>query len=146
MPVNITTGTSNNASGTTTNRPNLVAGVNAFLNPHRSRAVVAAQWFNPSAFVPNAPGTGIGPYGADGNTPRDYLRAPGYKDIDIGAFRTFSLFEGIKLQMRVEATNAFNIVSLAAPNATLSSAKCGVISSAVANSNRQIQLGTRLTF
>lgn len=146
MPLNITTGTSNNASGMSTNRPNLVSGVNAFLDPHRSRAEAAAKWFNPAAFVTNAPGAGIGAYGADGNTPRDYLRAPGYRNIDIGAFRSFLIMERIKLQIRAEATNAFNLVSLAAPNATLSSAKVGVITSAVANSNRQIQLGARLTF
>jgi hypothetical protein len=146
LPLNITDRTKNMSGYGQSNRPNLVPGVSAFLSPHRSRAAAAAEWFNPAAFVQNLPGTGIGPYGADGNTPRDYLRQPGFRDIDLGVFRTFSLMERIKFQVRAEATNAFNMVSLGAPNAVLQSALVGTISSAVPNSYRQIQLGARLTF
>jgi hypothetical protein len=146
-PVNMTTGTNNNQSGSEgLNRPNLVPSVSAFLSPHRSRKVAAAEWFNPAAFTQNAAGAGIGPYGVDGNTPRDYLHAPGFRNIDVGLFRTFSFAEGIKFQLRAEATNAFNFVDLNSPNATLSSPAVGTITSAVANSNRQIQIGGRLTF
>ena len=80
-PVNIVTGTNKNDDSANNNRPNLVPGQNAFLDPHRSRSVAAAEWFNPAAFAANGPGLGIGPYGADGDAPRDYLRAglPGYR-------------------------------------------------------------------
>ncbi len=99
---------------------------NAFLDPHRSRAAAAAEWFNPAAFTSNGPGLGIGPYGADGNAPRDYLRAPGYRDVDLGIFRNIS-FERFTLQLRGEATNAFNLVSLNAPTANLASSLNGKI-------------------
>jgi hypothetical protein len=145
VPLNITD-KNRNFNGYGSNRPNLVPGVNAFLDPHRSRAAASAKWFNPAAFVQNVAGTGVGPYGADGNTPRDYLRQPGFRDVDLGVFRSFSLTEGIKFQLRAEATNAFNMVSLGTPNATLQSALVGTISAAVPNSYRQIQLGGRLTF
>ena len=69
---------------------------------------MAAAWFNTAAFVPNGPGLGIGPYGVDGNTPRDFLRSPGYKDVDLGIFRTVSLWEHVRLELRAEAINAFN--------------------------------------
>jgi Carboxypeptidase regulatory-like domain len=142
-PVNIVTGSNKNDDSANNNRPNLVAGQNAFLDPHRGRAVAAAEWFNTAAFAANGPGLGIGPYGADGNAPRDYLRGPGYRDIDLGIFRNIT-FERFTLQFRGEATNAFNLVSLNAPTANLASSLNGKITSAA--SPRLIQLGARLTF
>ena len=143
-PVNMLTGADNNKDGYGGNRPNLVAGQNAFLDPHRSRSVAAAAWFNKAAFSPNGPGLGIGIGGADGNTPRDYLRAPGYRDVDLGIFRNIQFERGIQLQLRGEATNAFNLVSLSAPIANLASPVDGKIFSAA--SPRLIQVGMRLTF
>ena len=127
------------------NRPDLVPGVGAFLDPHRPRPVAAKAWFNTAAFTQNGPGVagGIGPGGADGNAPRDYLRAPGYRDIDLGVFRDFR-FERFTFQLRGEATNAFNLVSLNAPTANLKSALNGQITSAA--SPRLIQIGARFTF
>jgi hypothetical protein len=142
-PVNIVTGSNRNFDSANNNRPNFVQGQNAFLDPHRSRAAAAAAWFNTAAFAPNGPGLGIGPYGADGNVGRDYLRAPGYRDVDLGIFRNIS-FERFTLQLRGEATNAFNLVSLNAPTANLASALNGKITSAA--SPRLIQVGARLTF
>jgi hypothetical protein len=142
-PVNILTGSNKNFDSANNNRPNVVPGVNAFLDPHRSRSVAAAEWFNISAFTPNGPGLGTGPYGADGDTGRDYLRAPGYRDVDLGIFRDISI-ERFTLQIRGEATNAFNLVSLNAPTASLASTLDGKITSAA--SPRLIQVGARLTF
>jgi len=142
-PVNIVTGSNKNFDSANNNRPNLVAGQTAFLNSHRSRTAAAAEWFNIAAFTANGPGLGIGPYGADGNAPRDYLRGPGYRDVDLGIFRNVS-FERFTLQLRGEATNAFNLVSLNAPTANLASTLNGHITSAA--SPRLIQIGARLTF
>jgi Carboxypeptidase regulatory-like domain len=144
VPVNILTGANLNDDSYSNNRPNRVPGKNAFLSPHRSRSAVAAAWFNTAAFTPNGPGLGIGFGGADGNTPRDYLRAPGYRDIDLGIFRDISFERGIVFQLRAEATNAFNMVSLSAPTANLASSLDGKITSA--SSPRLIQIGGRLTF
>jgi len=145
-PVNITTGTDSNFDGYNNDRPNRVAGINPFLDPHRARAVAAAAWFNKAAFTPNGPGLagGIGPGGADGNTTRDFLRAPGYRDVDMGLQRDFRIREAMGFQFRVDATNVFNMVSLSAPNATLSSANVGKITSAAPN--RILQVGGRFTF
>jgi hypothetical protein len=142
-PVNIVTGSNKNDDSANNNRPNLVAGQNAFLSTQRSRSVAAAEWFNTAAFANNGPGLGIGPYGADGNAPRDYLRGPGYRDVDLGIFRNISI-ERLTLQIRGEATNAFNLVSLNAPTANLASTLNGKITSAA--SPRLIQVGARLTF
>jgi hypothetical protein len=145
-PFSVVSGTNNNFDSANANRPDLVPGVSAFLDPHRSRSVAAKEWFNTAAFTQNGPGVpgGIGPGGADGNAPRDYLRAPGYRNIDLGVFRDFRLLERFTFQLRGEATNAFNLVSLNAPTANLKSALNGQITSAA--SPRLIQVGARLTF
>jgi Carboxypeptidase regulatory-like domain len=146
QPFNITTGSDKNDDSYNNDRPNLVPGVSPFLSPNRSRAVAARAWFNTAAFTANGPGVpgGIGPGNADGNTPRDYLRAPGYRDIDLGISRDFRFERGIALQIRADATNAFNMVSLNAPTATLSSSNDGKITGAA--SPRLIQIGARISF
>jgi Carboxypeptidase regulatory-like domain len=145
-PFTIATGANNNLDSANQNRPNAVPGVNPALDPHRSRPAVAAAWFNTAAFVPNGPGAlgGIGPGGADGNVGRDTLRGPGYRDVDLGLFRDFHFERGIVFQVRGEATNAFNLVSLNPPTANLASSLNGKITSAF--SPRLIQVGGRLTF
>jgi hypothetical protein len=145
-PFDVTTGSDKNDDSENANRPDLVAGVSALLSPHRSREAAAAEWFNPAAFVANGPGVagGIGPGGADGNESRTYLRAPGYKDVDLGIFRDFHIERGIIFQLRGEATNAFNFVNLNAPTASLASSTDGEITGA--GSPRIMQVGARLTF
>jgi hypothetical protein len=142
----MSSGKDNNDDSANANRPDLVAGVSPFLSPHRNRTVSRNQWFNTAAFVQNGPGVagGIGPGGADGNSPRNFLRAPGYRDVDLGLFRDFRFERGLVFQLRGEATNAFNLVSLSAPTSTLTSGNDGKITSAT--SPRLIQLGARLTF
>ena len=147
QPFEITSGGTYNADTSGHNRPDLVAGVNAFLDPHRPRAQAAAAWFNTTAFVKNGPGVagGIGPGGADGNTPRDYLRGPGYRDVDLGFFRDVHFGEKVTFQLRGEATNIFNLVSLNNPSGTTyGSTSFGKITAAA--SPRVMQVGARLTF
>ncbi|HEV2322417.1 MAG TPA: carboxypeptidase-like regulatory domain-containing protein [Terracidiphilus sp.] len=145
-PFEITTGSNNNFDSENHNRPDLVPGVRASLDPHRSRQVVRNAWFNTAAFTPNGPGVpgGIGPGGADGNTPRDYLRGPGFRNIDLAVFRSITFERGIAFQLRGEATNAFNFVSLNNPTANLASGNDGKITGA--SGPRIIQVGGRLTF
>jgi hypothetical protein len=143
-PVDIVTGSNRNFDSENYNRPNRVPSVSASLDPHRSRSVSRNEWFNIAGFTPNGPGLGIGPGGADGDTPRNYLRGPGYRDIDLGILRDFHFKRGIIFQLRGEATNAFNLVSLNNPTANLASGNNGKITSAA--SPRIIQVGARLTF
>jgi hypothetical protein len=135
-PFTVTTGTDVNLDGVTNDRPNIVG--NPILSPHRSRAAVEAQWFNPAAFVVPAAGT-------EGLASRNLLDGPGYKDIDAAIFRDFNFFEHYTLQFRGEFTNIFNMVSLSNPSASLSNASTDA-TIRTAQGMRQTQVGLRLTF
>src|SRR5260370_26316705 len=106
----------------------------------------AACWFNNAAFVrnPATPGAPI-----DGNSPRNFLNQPSYRDVDLAIFRTFKVSERFNVQFRGEALNVFNMVSLNAPNATapaspLAPGNFGAITSA--QTMRQLQLVLRVAF
>ena len=135
LPFTVTTGKDNNYDGVNNDRANLVG--DPVLDPHRTRQAVLNQWFNVAAFVAN-------PIGTDGTSARNLLDAPGYRDVDMGIFRDFTFGDRFKLQFRGEFTNFFNLVSLNAPNATLSSSTVGQITGA--QPMRQLQLGLRLAF
>jgi hypothetical protein len=144
-PFNITTGSDKNLDGYNNDRPNLVPTVPIVLDKHRNRFTIAnSGWFNQAAFTPNGPGLGIGPGGADGNVPRDFVVGPGFKDIDMAVERDFVLPHGTGFEFRAEATNAFNLVSLNNPTGTLSSGNFGKITAAAPN--RIFQFGGRITF
>ncbi len=98
-------------------------------------------WFNTSAFRQNpaTPGAPI-----DGNSPRNFLDGPGFRNVDLAVFRDFKFRERFTLQGRLEARNAFNMVSLDNPNATAGARSLGTITRA--KPMRQLQLGLRLTF
>jgi len=146
FPFTVTSGKDNNVDGNNNDRANLIG--DPYLDPHRSRSDVVAQWFNTAAFASNAPGT-------DGNAGRNILDGPGFRNLDLGLFRWFKITERIKLQARGEATNAFNLVSLVLPStalATTANLNAGVLTSPLfgqvrnASDMRQVQVGLRLTF
>jgi hypothetical protein len=152
----VTTGANKSFDSTNAQRPDYAVGApSPVLNPHRCRVCatnsVTSEWFNTSTTTPtyvnNGPGVtgGIGPGGADGNVGRNSLYGPGFKDIDLGLFHSTRFEHGIVFQLRAEATNIFNLVSLNNPTASLASANYGKITSA-AGTQRIIQLGGRLTF
>jgi hypothetical protein len=152
----MTTGSSKNLdsnNSSSSNRPNLVPGVNPVLSPKRCRVCssttpnATTAWFNTAAYIANGPGVagGIGPGGADGNVGRNNLYGPGFKDLDLGLFRNIKFERGWVFQLRGEATNALNWVSLSNPTANLGSGNDGKITSA-AGTQRILQVGGRLTF
>ena len=102
-------------------------------------------WFNTSAFVQNKAVTGVA---TDGNSPRNFLDGPGYRDVDLAISRDFRLSERFKLRFRAEGTNAFNMVSWGTPGngvpSGASSTTFGVIRSA--QPMRKLQFGLRLTY
>ncbi|HWQ57312.1 MAG TPA: carboxypeptidase regulatory-like domain-containing protein [Bryobacteraceae bacterium] len=134
-PFTVTSGTDRNLDGNNNDRGNVVG--NPRLDPSRPRSETTARWFDPLAFTP-------APLGSDGNSGRNILDGPGRRNVDLAIFRDFRLREAMRLQFRGEWTNAFNMVSLEAPNSNLNSSAVGTIRTA--RPMRQAQLGLRLTF
>jgi len=85
-------------------RPNLIG------NPHISNPSIS-EWFNINAFATAAPYT-------FGDVPRymPNLRAPGFKDWDLGIEKWWHWKERLRIQFRCEMYNAFNNVDFYAPN------------------------------
>ena len=145
LPFTVLNGKDANLTGNSaTERAQLVPGANPVLS-NRS----AATWFNTAAFSQNPAALTSG-VAVDGNSSRNMLRGPAFKDADLAVSRDFSLArlrEGMKIQLRADAYNVFNIVSLNAPGgngATVGSSIFGQITSASAM--RQLQLGLRFIF
>jgi len=106
----------------------------------------AAAWFNTAAFAQNSASLVSG-VAVDGNSGRNMLRGPTFKNVNLAISRDFNFKERLNLQLRADAYNVFNIVSLNAPTgngATAGSSTFGVITSASAM--RQLQLGLKLSF
>jgi hypothetical protein len=106
----------------------------------------ATMWFNTAAFTQNRSVTGVA---TDGNSARNLLDGPAYHSVDLALSRDFHLQGRVRLNVRAEGTNVFNMVSLgqpgnAVPAAGTTSATFGVIRTA--NPMRKMQFGVRLTF
>jgi hypothetical protein len=140
-----------------TRRPDLISGVDPYLNSDRTI-------FNPAAFAVPKPGT-------FGNLPRNFLRGPKFRQVDLVLNRRFPLAENRNIEFRTEVFNIFNLTNFAAPPATLGpalgtaagqfqpgaplsftgSSAFGTMTSTVERSvglgtNRQIQFALRLNF
>jgi hypothetical protein len=135
-PLTITSGQDRNLDGLTTDRADLVG--NPVLDSGRPRDELVAQWFNRAAFAQPVLGT-------DGTAGRNILDGPGYRNVDLGLFRDIHLGGPMTLQVRLEATNVFNVVNLMNPDTNLNApATFGQIRSA--RDMRRIQLGGRFSF
>jgi hypothetical protein len=107
-----------------TRRPDLIPGVDPYLNQDRTL-------FNPAAFAVPQPGT-------FGNLPRNYLRGPKFRQIDLILARKFPFAETRNVEFRTEIFNIFNLTNFAAPPSTLGPT--------LGTSNNQFQPGQPLTF
>ena len=124
-PLNLTVNGDPLNSGQT-DRPNVLG------DWHRANPTVQ-EWFNTSAFQPNAKYQ-------FGNTGRNVLRGPGLFNLDLAAHKTFRLTESASVQLRLESFNTTNTPALGAPNTQVGDPSFGQISSAGAPRDNQIAL------
>ncbi|MDQ1470884.1 MAG: hypothetical protein QOJ99_2364 [Bryobacterales bacterium] len=82
-----------------------------------------------------------------GDTPRNFLRGPGYVNFDWSLFKNFTITERTKLQFRWETFNTLNHPNFSNPNSTFvpGSTAFGTIT-ALAGNMRQQQFGLKLLF
>ena len=84
---------------------------------------------------------GLGDLGAG----RNIFTGPGFFQTDFAIHRVFVVKEHLKLEMRGEAFNVLNNVNFSQPNATVTSASFGVISTTLGPS-RILQVAAKLSF
>ncbi|HUK37068.1 MAG TPA: TonB-dependent receptor, partial [Vicinamibacterales bacterium] len=96
------------------------------------------RWLDPTAFAQPVSGT-------LGTMPRNVVRAPAIRDVDLALSRVFPLGARQGLEVRAEAFNVFNWLVLGTPSLTLSSATFGQIST-TAIPPRVMQLAVKYTF
>jgi Carboxypeptidase regulatory-like domain len=80
-----------------------------------------------------------------GNFPINSLFGPRFVNFDMSASRNIRLREGINLQVRAEAFNAFNHTNLGGPNTNLTDPNVGKITSN-GGTMRRLQFGARIDF
>jgi hypothetical protein len=137
-PLTITSGQDRNLDGLTNDRADVIGDPK--LDSGRPREERIEQWFNTAAFAQPA-------LGRDGTAGRSIVEGPGYRNVDLGVFRDIGLAGRSVLQLRVEATNVFNMVNFlnSAVGTSLNApATFGKIRTA--RDMRRIQLGARLSF
>ena len=86
-------------------RPDLIAGVNPFLNSDRTI-------LNPAAFAAPKPG-------AFGNLERNSIRGSNFSQQDMIVAKKFAVTEKINVEFRTEVFNLFNVTNFANPPGTL---------------------------
>ena len=102
-----------------------------------------SPYFDTSAFAPVT-------QARFGDAGWDTLRGLGYVDLDLGVFRTFSVWENLKLHLRAEGLNVLNHPNFANPDSGVTDDNFGLISSTNPGSRliaeRYIRLGLRFSF
>jgi hypothetical protein len=129
-----------NDGGAFSGRADLVGDPN--LPGGRSRAATVAEYFNTAAFASRA-------VGMDGTTARNFMRGPGYFNLDYSLIKSFPirygpLKETQKIDFRAEFFNIFNHTNFNNPNASKSSLQFGQLQSAL--DPRIIQFALKFIF
>jgi hypothetical protein len=132
-----------NISTNAEDRPNVKPGS----DPTRIITGDPNHWFDTSVFE-------LQPQGTVGNTPRNFLRGPGFANTDVSLVKNQGLGGQARLQIRLEVFNILNRANFATPTRPVfagaaqneaSLATAGQILRTV-NSSRQVQLGAKIMF
>ena len=136
FPFTVTSGRDNSFTGIGRDRADFLGG-KADLGSDRPHGEMIAQYFDTSLFAFNAIGT-------FGNSGKNNLRGPKYFNTDLGVLKVTDVTERVSVQFRAEFFNVFNNVNFNAPNANVSSAQFGRITSSL--DPRILQFGLKLLF
>ena len=133
LPLAVTQATNFNAfAGFGTQRPNRVADPNL---PSSERTT--ARFFDTAAFV-------IAPQFTLGNSSRNPVRGPAYRNADLVLIKRIYFGEKINVELRAEAFNVTNTPPLAAPNTVVGAPGFGSITAA--GDPRVFQFGAKFNF
>lgn len=87
-------------------RPNIVNGC----NPNEGAPHTVQQWYNVACFVPTPTSPNAAP-SVVGNAARNIIEGPPTKRVDLILAKNFTFAERIRVQLRAEAYNVFNITN-----------------------------------
>lgn len=140
LPFSIDASTDTLLSGSTTERADIVG--NPSLSGGRSTAQTLTEYFNTAAFQ-NAP------FGSAGNSPRNFLRGPGFANLDFSLIKSFPIHKGPfaetqRIDFRAEFFDIFNSPNFGQPGNEVNTTSFGEILSA--NSNRILQFALKFSF
>jgi hypothetical protein len=79
-----------------------------------------------------------------GNLGRNTSRAPGFTNFNLSLFRKFQVREGQRLELRIEAFNAFNHPNFGPPQRNIDNGNYGLITTV--RDARRMQLGVKYVF
>jgi hypothetical protein len=134
-PVDITgVNLTNNRVQGTTARPNSVYAPSTL-----GGIGIGEKWFDTKAFVEPVAGT-------FGNTGRNTVRGPGYVSYNATLARTFALGERMRLRFTASAFNLTNTPRFDNPSGSFTSGAFGEITDTIANTERRIRFGLKLSF
>jgi hypothetical protein len=141
-PVTILSGRDAYGLGNSTGqRPDLVGGAPVYLEGYEESAVHA--YLNRAAFANPCDARRLtGPCGIFGNVGSFTVSNPGSIYYDLSVFKNITLTERVSLQVRNEFFNLFNHANFGGPNATLTNALFGQITSA--GRSRELQFALKL--
>jgi len=134
---------SGNTAGGSEDRPNVKPGT----DPRKIITGDPNHWFDTSVFE-------LQPQGTFGNTPRNFLRGPGFANVDLSLVKNQGLAGGTRLQFRLEVFNLLNRANFAVPTravfagATQNEAPLATAGQVTrtANTSRQVQLGIKVIY
>jgi carboxypeptidase family protein len=133
----VTTGDSALTGLAATERPILTGADPYIASPTWNSSNTALQYLNMSAFAQNTPGVW-------GNTPRGYVRGPGFWNVDMALSRNVRV-SARQIELRVEVFNVFNHVNFGDPVVTLGATNAGAITTT--NGDRRImQFAAKFNF
>lgn len=136
LPFGLNSGRDNSFSGIGLDRADITA--NPAKNTYSSRNDYLANYFNRDVVRANANGT-------FGNSPRNFLRAPGVVNLDLAIQKSFPIGDRVKLMLRGEFFNALNKANFGQPGGNFSGgAAFGAINNAA--DPRILQIGGRISF
>jgi hypothetical protein len=139
LPVNVVqNGSVQNYQGL---RPNLVH------DPNLSHPTIGkqGQYFDPTAFCDAFTNPACLGKDQPGDLGRNYLRGPGFFNMDFSLFKNIALTEKSQLQLRVEAFNLTNTPQFAVPNSDMAAQYFGKVTSTAGNP-RVMQFAAKINF
>jgi len=138
----------NTTAQSLTFRPNQICNPNIG-GGHVAGTAKTQHYFNTGCFalpVTAVNGVTLVDNSVSGNAPRNSVLGPGFNSTDASLFKSLSLAEEKRLELRFEVFNVFNEARFSNPVGAFGTSTFGQITTTVGNDSRVIQLAVKISF